>query len=330
MITIRVLHESAVQRVPVAELLSIKVKELAGNALVWVDMLDPTPEEEALVFGTWFPVHELVLSDIARARRDSPDELVHHPKVEDYEGYLFVIVHALHTTEIEDIQLSIVIGSNVLITHHVSPLQSISDLASTCERNSKAFKRGPDYLLHLLLDAMVERYLPLVSDMEDRLYALEESTLTNPSQECLHEILGMKRRIQTMRRVVVYTREIVNRLARGDFELISREESFYYRNVYDHLIRVADQLEAARELAMSLMEVYFSATASKLNQVIKVLTIISTIFLPLTFICSVYGMNFEFMPEIHWKYGYVFVWCIIIVVAIGMRFVFKQRGWLGR
>jgi len=175
----------------------------------------------------------------------------------------------------------------------------------------------------------VADYLPLVTGMEDKLYALEESTLENPSLNCLHEILATKRRIQTMRRIVVYTREIVNRLARRDFDLISRDESFYYRNVYDHLIRVADQLEATRELAMSLMEVYFSATASKLNEVMKVLTVISTIFLPLTFICSVYGMNFRFMPEIDWKYGYMMVWGIIIVVATGMAIVFKKRGWLG-
>lgn len=328
MITIRILHEPTVQIVPVTELSSISVGDLKANSLVWVDMLDPSPEEEALILGSWFPVHELVRSDIRRARRATPEDQVHHPKVEDYQGYLFVIVHALRPEENQDVQLNIVIGANLLITHHILRLDAIEDLASACERSSRVFRRGPDYLLHLMLDSMVAGYLPLVAEMEDKLYALEESTLANPSQECLHEILDMKRRIQAMRRVVVYTREIVNRLARGDFELISRDESFYYRNVYDHLIRVADQLEAARELAMSLMEVYFSATASRLNQVIKVLTVISTIFLPLTFICSVYGMNFDFMPELRWKYGYAMVWGVIIIVAGSMAVLFRKRGWL--
>jgi len=329
MITIRILHESTIQTLPVADLSTINVADLKPGALVWVDMMQPTKEEEQMVLGSWFPVHELVRADIARALRANAEEQLHHPKVEDYDGYLFVIVHALRPDEDEDVQLSIIIGANVLITHHEELLHAIDDLAVACEHSTKAFRRGPDYLLHLMLDAMVERYLPHVSQIEDKLYALEESTLDNPSQQCLQEILAMKRRIQAMRRIVVYTREIVNRLARGDFDLISRDESFYYRNVYDHLIRVTDQLEATRELAMSLMEVYFSSTASKLNQVIKVLTVISTIFLPLTFISSVYGMNFEFMPELHWKYGYAMVWGVILSVAIGMGIMFRKRGWLG-
>ncbi len=329
MITVRILHESTIQMVPASELSTIHVADLKPGALVWVDMSAPTVEDEQLILGSWFPVHELVRNDIARARRSNPEQQLHHPKVEDYEGYLFVIVHAIRPEEDQDVQLSIVIGANVLITHHIEPLHAIDDLAAMCGHSTRAFRRGPDYLLHLMLDAMVERYLPHVAEIEDKLYKLEESTLENPSQECLHDILDMKRRIQAMRRIVVYTREIVNRLARGDFDLISRDESFYYRNVYDHLIRVADQLEATRELAMSLMEVYFSSTASRLNKVMKVLTVISTIFLPLTFICSIYGMNFEYMPELTWKYGYAMVWIIIIAVATSMGMIFRKRGWLG-
>lgn len=329
MITVRILHESMIQVMPASELLSMPVADLKPGSLVWVDMSSPTAEEEQLIFGTWHPVHELVRADIARANRLNPEQQLHHPKVEDYQGYLFVIVHAIRPEEDQDEQLSIIIGANVLITHHVDAMHAIDDLAAMCEHSTKAFRRGPDYLLHLMLDAMVERYLPHVSAIEDRLYKLEASTLDSPSQECLRDILDMKQRIQAMRRIVVYTREIVNRLARGDFDLISRDESFYYRNVYDHLIRVSDQLEATRELAMSLMDVYFSSTASKLNQVMKVLTVISTIFLPLTFICSVYGMNFEFMPELTWKYGYLMVWLIIIAVGMTMGIVFRKRGWLG-
>lgn len=341
MITIRLFRQDVFEIVPLDRLTEIDLGQLPEGAMVWVDMDTPTSEEETAVLRKWFPVHELVLADMHRAFRKSDDDRLHHPKVEDFGTYLYVIMHALQPRDQEDAdddptayryastaQVNIIIGENALITHHAVSLEPIKALGESCNINHRLMRRGPDFLLHLLLDDLVNQYLPLVTMFEDRIEEVEHTVFRQPTTLTLSRILNMKRRLQEARRTVVYQREIVNRLARGEFDLVALDESVYYRNVYDHLVRVADQLEAARDGVTSVMEAYFSVSNARLNQVMKVLTVISTIFLPLTFICSIYGMNFHFMPELDWEYGYGLIWAIILVIGVSMVIYFKRRGWL--
>lgn len=334
MITIRFADPSGSRLLDVAQLSAIAPFAMAEGSMVWVDLSDPTEEEERRVLDEWFGVHELVRSDMHRAL--SGDEDLHHPKVEDLGSYLFVIMHALDikgTARGEAMQYAwqqanFIVGERVLITHHAGRVAPVTTVMGTCEMNSRVMHRGPDYLLHLLLDEIVDQYLPLLTGFEDVLEAIEQTVFKQPTTLTLARIVDVKRRLQETRRTIVYQRELVNRLSRGEFDLVSLDESVYYRNVYDHLVRTADQLDTGREAAMGMMEVYFSVNNTRLNQVMKLLTVISTIFLPLTFISSVYGMNFKYMPELDWPFGYAMVWGILITITIVMVFFFKRRGWL--
>jgi magnesium transporter len=310
-----------------------------GDSMIWVDLASPTPEEEKTVLQEWFPVHELALEDMHHTSSDIQSEALHHPKVEDYGRYLFVIMHSLippqtaadnvltYLTAMGEAQLNIIVGEHVLITYHGGQIKAADSLRASCSRNPKLMFRGPDFLLHLLLDDLVDDYLPLVQLIDDRIGELERTVFKRPSNSTLIRILAVKRELQKVRRILAYQREILSRLSRGEFALISSEESFYYRNVYDHLVRLTDQIDEGRDQAMSIMEAYFSVSSARLNQIMKVLTLFSTVFLPITFITSLYGMNFQYMPELHQVWGYPAVLGLICTVALVMVILFRRRGW---
>jgi len=309
---------------------------LEEGSMIWVDLSEPTQEELDLVLRQWFPVHDLVISDCNRAMMLHDDERPHHPKVEEFDNYVFCIIHAPPEHNPSDTyltfiprQVNIVVGSNVLITHHAGPLAPLMPLLDQCQIHARLMARGPDFLMHLVFDEIVDMYLPLVTRVEDELEDLEGEVLRRATQKILLRLLHIKRQIQEARRSIVYMREVTNRLARGEFDLVSMEESMYYRNVYDHLVRVADQLDAARESVLSMMEAYFSASNARLNEVMRILTVISTVFLPMTFISSVYGMNFGSMPELNWEYGYLAAWVLMISIGASMIILFRRKGWLG-
>ncbi|CAN5425326.1 magnesium/cobalt transporter CorA [soil metagenome] len=342
MVSSRLYRDESITELSLSELLAFDQSTLGESDMVWVDVFAPSPEEESAVFQTWFPMHELVIADIRRAQHTETKSRLHHPKVEEFDTYLFLIVHALiieraDGTEAEAAepirryaleQLSVVISEKVLITHHLVPIKALQSVEHMCDVNRKVMRRGPDYLSHIILDEVVDQYLPMTTKVEDRLAQIEHTVFRSPTTLTLQRILEIKRIVQEVRRSVVYQREMVNRLARGEFDLISDEEGMYYRNVYDHLVRVADQLESNRDSVMAIMDVYFSISNTRLNQVMKILTVFSSIFLPLTFVSSVYGMNFRFMPELEWQYGYAFVWGILLVIAIVMWMFIRRKGWL--
>jgi len=342
MVDVRHIRGESVDELTPEQLLLVDEAHLADDEMIWIDMTEPSPDEVLLVLKKWFPVHELILSDIQRALGAAQDEeQFHHPKVDDYGTYLFIIMHALvgpdaETTEpatylrqTKEAQLNIIVGQHLLITHHAIDLPAITRIKSVCIRNAQVMERGPDYVLHLILDELVDDYLPLVGVYEDRVEELEHLVFKSTSNLTLIRILEIKRQLQKVRRDVVYQREIINRLARGDFSIISLSESMYYRNVYDHLVRVSDQVDTCRELASSILEAYFSVSSARLNEVMKRLTLISTIFLPITFITSLYGMNFVHMPELQLPWAYPAVLGLIVVVAAVMYLQFKRRGWVG-
>lgn len=342
MVSSRVYRDESVHELTFDELLAFDPTSLGPKDMIWVDCSAPTVEEEIAVFQTWFHAHELVIEDVQRTSRSSTQSRLHHPKIEDYETYLFIILHALNYVRDDGSdalpgdeirrynleQLSLVISANVLITHHMAPMASVSLVLQSCMSNMKVMRRGPDYITHLILDEIADQYLPMATAVEDKLAEIEHTIFRTPTTLTLQRILEIKRIVQEVRRSVVYQRELVNRLARGEFDLISDEEEMYYRNVYDHLVRVADQLESNRDSVMSIMDAYFSVSNSRLNQVMKVLTVISTIFLPLTFVCSVYGMNFKFMPELDMPYAYPVVWVVLIAITFFMWMYFRRKGWL--
>jgi magnesium transporter len=302
---------------------------------IWVDLNGPTEEEEEKILGEIFQFHPLTIED-CRHERSRSHRGEHLPKVEDYGRYIFVIINALeqmpqtkeHRATFHTRQINAYLGEDFIVTHHYQPSPAITTSAQLCERNAMLLERGPDYIYHLILDTIVDEFTPILDKFDGAIEKLEEEVFHNLNDHTLEKILDMKRDVFRLRRISTYQREMVNRLSRGEFPLVTDQEIAYYRNVYDHLVRAAELSESYRDILTGLLDAYLSMTSQKLNEIMKVLTLFSTFFLPLTFIVGLYGMNFEFMPELHWHYGYFFTWTIMIATAVGMFFFFRRKKWL--
>jgi magnesium transporter len=311
---------------------------IAGDDVFWIDLAEPTPEEEQRVFGQFFPVHPLTLEDMNRARRN-PDGGSHLPKVEEFPNYLFVIVNPLPAKPPADDhhepmnvkqrpQLSAVLAKNLLITHHLQPLACVEHAAAHLGRHGDTLRRGPDYLFHLILDAMVDDYAEVVDRVTVALDGLERGVFKDPSPHQLARMLKLKRSVSKLRKTLVLEREVLARLMRGEFELVDEREIAYYRNVYDHLVRYTELIESAREMASDLMQTHLAAAGNRLNKVMKFLTTISTIVLPMSLIAGIYGMNFTNMPELKWEGGYWYALGLMALTGVGSFLLFRWRGWL--
>ncbi|MBX9581510.1 MAG: magnesium transporter CorA family protein, partial [Gemmataceae bacterium] len=227
-------------------------------------------------------------------------------------------------------QLSAVLTQNVLITHHYRPLDCVADVAAHLEKRGEVARRGPDYLFHLILDAMVDEYAPVVDRVSARLDGLERKVFADPSPEVLARLLRLKRLVAGLRKTLILEREVLARLIRGEFDLIDDREVVYYRNVYDHLIRYAELVEAARETVGDLMQTHLAAASNRLNQVMKLLTMISTVVLPMNLVAGVYGMNFEdsAVPSYQSPWGFAFALGVMAVTGVAAYGLFRWRRWV--
>jgi magnesium transporter len=325
---------------PAVDQLPPAADAVTGYAVVWVDLEDPSPEEEARVVRQFLAVHPLTLEDITRPRR-LPDQGAHLPKAEEFPGYLFVVVNPLPAEVCSGRaclntrpkkwprpQLSAILTHNVLITHHYTPLPCVEAVRTRLERRTETTGRGPDFLFHLILDEMVDEYAPVVDQMAERLDRLETRMFRRPSPRVLSALLSLKRQVVFLRKTLTLEREVLARLTRGEFALVSADERAYYRNVYDHLVRYTELVEGAREMVSDLMQTHLSAASNRLNEVMKVLTMISTIGLVCSIIAGVYGMNFDWMPFLKTDHGFWVAMGLMAVAAVGSFVFFRWRKWL--
>jgi magnesium transporter len=296
------------------------------KVLIWVDMEAPSEADDRVLLDV-FHFHPLTVED-CRANR-------HHPKVEEFPDYLYFIVHAVRTDaspeRFNTIELDGFIGRNYVVTYHHDRFASIDKVKQSVRSSPVSCQRGASFLLHHIIDSIVDDYLPVMDDFDEQINELEDNifTLRRPNDEILQEILGLKRSVLRLRRISSKQLEVLYRMSHGQFQLISGPVLPFFRDIYDHLVRVTDLAESYRDLISGSLEAYLSVVSNRLNEIMKVLTIFSAIMLPLTFIAGVYGMNFDNMPELHSRYGYYTVWIIMLVVAIGMLGLFWRRGWIG-
>lgn len=293
----------------------------------WLDLESPTPEEAA-VLTERFAFHPLAIED---ALQDYG-----HPKIDTFDDHVFIIVHGIDfsTLDLEKsmaigtLELDIFFGDRFLVTHHGDPVvRSIRELhKDVCDASHRPWTSVR--LLHRLLDRLVDNFLPVMDQVGVKLELLEDRIIHNPAPDLLEQVLEAKKSIQRLRRMTAHQRLILESLARGHLELIPRESLAFFRDIYDHFVRVADLAEAYREGAQSAVEAYLSMSANKTNEIMKVLTQISTVMLPLTFIAGIYGMNFDFMPELHWLFGYPFALGLMVVIAAALLVWFRRRRWL--
>lgn len=306
------------------------------NGVLWVDMEDPMEAEEETLLVSMCDFHPLAIEDCQRGRGEEG----HLPKVEDYGEYIFVIFNpvepvqaadgteAMSRLEITTSQLSAFLNNHMLVTHHYKPLRSVTHAVQLCSKNPQILGRGPDFLFHMIIDDIVDNYTPIMDNLDDAVDQMEDEVFHEPDQSTMMRILQLKRNIMTIRRVAVYQREMLSRLSRGEFPLITTDEMFYYRNVYDHLVRMTDLTDSYRDMVSSLLDAYLSVTSNRLNQVMKVLTIISTIFLPLGVITGFFGMNFAYLPISQWEHGVLATTLGMVAVAVGMLLFFRKNKWI--
>ena len=296
------------------------------EAVVWIDMPQPTQADEQILLDV-FHFHPLTVEDCRENR--------HYPKVEEFPDYLYLIVHGVRADTSPDhfntIELDAFLGRNYVITYHHDDFRSIENVRQQIRTSPIACQRGAAFLLHQILDQIVDYYSPVRDDFDERIDQLEADifNLKRPNNSILEQIMDLKRGVLRLRRISAKQREVILRMSRGEFPLIDPQMLPFYRDVHDHIVRVTDLAESYRDLISGSLEAYLSVVSNRMNEIMKVLTIFSAIMLPLTFIAGVYGMNFDNMPELHSRFGYYTVWGIMIVVASGMLFLFWKRGWIG-
>jgi magnesium transporter len=295
-----------------------------GN-LVWVSLEHPTTEEALAVLQDLFHFHPLAIEDCLNSGYQTP-------KVDDYGRYIFIIAHAIHSGEdyarVKTMELNIFLGENYIVTlfldEHMPP---VDQLWHQLEKDERLAQNGVDFMCHRLLDYLVDDYMPVLDNLDDEIEWLEDQVLERPSPQLLERILMLKHTLINLRRIMSPQREVLNRLSRDDLRMIGQQTRIYFRDVYDHMVRFQDLIESLRDIVTGAMDIYLNSTSLRLNEIMKALTIVSTIFLPLSFVAGVYGMNFAFMPELTKNWGYPMVWGVFIMIVVGMLGFFKYRGW---
>lgn len=272
-----------------------------------------------------FNVHPLTIEDIVSVRQ--------RPKVESMEGYLYVVLKVLEfdeeTTSVGLEQISLVLGPNFVLSFQERPGDTFEPVRERLRASRGRIRgAGADYLFYALIDTIVDNYFVILDKIDEQADLLEEQLLTNASKENFDAVYKLKREMLTIWRSVWPLRDVMYRLERGDFALIQEKTQIFLRDVSDHMTQIIDIVEVTRDLLKGMADLYHSTVGSRTNEVMRVLTIISTIFIPLTFIVGVYGMNFDIMPELRWRYGYLLVWGIMIVLTVAMLVVFRRKKWL--
>jgi len=295
-----------------------------GKGLLWVDIEDATNEDTQFLTDV-FHFHPLAVADCISKN-------IHPPKIDQFEDYLFIIFHGINynieSDVVETTELCVFLGKNYVVTSHDVPLRSVVSMLERVHANGQPMRRGADMLAHDIIDALVDNIMPTIDELDEKFHGIECEVVEHPRKETLSSIMHFKRSILALNRVMSPQREIVNNLARGDYSLIGKKAQIYYRNIYDHLVRIETLTQGLRDLAESALATYLSSVSNRMNEVMKVLTIFASIFIPLTFIAGVYGMNFANMPELQWQYGYFIIWGVIILVGALLVFFFKRRKWL--
>ena len=300
-----------------------------GEGIRWLNVNGVHRAELVERIGTAFDLHPLTMEDIV--------SLGQRPKVEDYDRYLYITLRMLEygrpdseggPAVLENEQLSLVLLDGVVVTFQERPGDAFEPLRERLRQGKGRLRKlGADYLAYALMDIVIDRYYTVTEDYGDLIEALEAAILENPNTAVLERVNHLKRETLLIRKAVWPLREVIAGLERDEGELVSRTVLTYLRDAHDHAVQVIDTVETLRDMLTNLHDMYLSSLSYRMNDIMKVLTIIATIFIPLSFLVGVYGMNFHHMPELQWPWAYPALWGVMIAIALGMLAAFKRRGW---
>jgi magnesium transporter len=294
------------------------------ETVMWVNVGGVHKLDVLEAFGTQLGLHPLLLEDLANTDQ--------RPKLDDYETYVFLVMKMLARTDGGDIlveQVSFVIGRNYVLSFQENGTDVFRAVRDRLRGGKGRLRQqGSDYLLYALVDAVVDEYFAVLEALGEKIESLQERVVANPNPDTLRDIHALKRQLLFVRRAVWPLREAINSLSRSEHPFLREATKVFFRDVYDHVVQIVDTIETLREMVSASLDIYLSSVSYRLNAVMRVLTVITTIFMPLSFIASIYGMNFEHMPELKWPWGYPLILGVMGLVAAGMLIGFRQRKWL--
>jgi magnesium transporter len=302
---------------------------LDRRGLLWVDFEATPPETDEPILRDVFGFHHLAVSDALQQS--------HVPKVDDWSDYLYLVLHAAvyekqNGGHVDTLEVDVFLGQHFIVTHHDKPIEAIKRVWSACQRDERTLRNGADHLLYRLADEIVASYMPVVESIDGVIDRIEDRIFKQPSPEILRRIFTVKRAVLRLRRILGPQREVLNKLARDDFAVIDPQDRIYFRDVYDHLVRLYDIAESVRDLVSGALDTYLSVVNNRMNEIVKTLTIITTVFMPLSFIVGFFGMNF-FQPSTPldiWT-GMPAFWITLGVLAATPAVMYlwmRRRGWM--
>lgn len=314
------------------QLAEVEPEELATvlpdvRGLIWLDLTNEPPEScESLLLKT-FGFHPLAVDD---ALVES-----HVPKIDDWGSYLYVVLHAIvfdeQTEEIDTVELDLFLGQHYLVTHHDQPIEAVDRVWNLCQRDRRHLQKGADHLLYRLADELVASYMPVIEQMDELIDRIEDQLFDHPAPRTIERLFALKRALLHLRRILAPQREVLNKLARDDYVVIDAADRVFFRDVYDHLVRLHDISESLRDLVSGALDTYLSVINNRMNEVMKTLTLITTLFMPLSFVTGFFGMNF-FQPTIRldaWTGPVAFVLVLVgmVLIPLGMYLWMRRRAW---
>jgi magnesium transporter len=300
------------------------------DGLLWVDFEGASPEESEPILRETFGFHHLAVDD---ALQES-----HLPKVDDWGAYLYIVLHTVRlekrdgVTDIATQELDIFLGDNYIVTHHDHPIEVLNRTWDLLQRDRRHLREGVDHLLYRLADEVANNYLSIMEQLDESIDHLEIEIFRNPRPQTLERIFALKRAVLRLRRTVAPQREVLSKLSRDDFAMIDEKDRVYFRDIYDHMVRLYDIIEGVRDLVSGAIDTYLSMTNNRMNEIMKTLTLITTVFMPLTFITGFFGMNF-FGPVVSlpaWT-NYPAFWLTLLILALtplSMYLWMRGRGWM--
>jgi len=316
------------QRVEEKELTRPKECSLGEDksTVSWINVTGLHQVEVLEELNKCFGLHPLVLEDILNTDQ--------RPKMEDYGDYLYIVLKTLFMAanpgdEVESEQVSVILGRNFVLSFQEKESPLFEPIRERLRSGKgRLRKMGPDYLVHAILDAIIDYYFVVLEKLGERIEFLEEEVVIQPTPATLQATHQLKREMIFLRKAVWPLREVIGSLERGESSLIKESTVIYLRDIYDHTIQVIDNIETFRDMLSGMMDIYLSSISNRMNEIMKVLTIIATIFIPLTFIVGLYGMNFKYMPELSWPWGYPLILALMLAVAVFMLIYFRRKKWI--
>ena len=295
---------------------------LSAGQRIWVDVAGTGDASLISSLGEIFGIDPLALEDVMNLHQ--------RPKAEEFDDFVFVVMHMVDGKDAASReQFSLLFSKKWVLTFQEAPGDCLDPVRERLRRGKPRIRAGgPDYLAYAILDAILDAYFPLAEKLGDRLEALEDAITVNPVPADIAELHAVKRDLLSVKRSLWPMREMMTVLRDDDNDLVSDDTRRFLRDAHDHVLQLIDIVETYRELASGLLDLYLSSLSNRMNEVMKVLTIIATIFIPLTFIVGVYGMNFTYMPELGWKWSYPLVWLIMVICALGLLRYFRIKKWL--